>query len=215
LLRPCLPQYHPWHGSGASTPAPPVRACLRATRARRRARRPQPDLPPRRRPARLVARLRDRELLPVPAGGGQGGDRAAAGESRLAGRARRRGGPGGAEIARRGGLETFSRPAHTRRSLAAALAGVLLRHLALLPRPDRRRTAFDRAIALALALAAHVGATGLRRACSPRRGRLGRGRRVARRLRAIRRSGGRPPPPSRSPPRGPARTPGPRRAPRS
>src|SRR6185437_7834725 len=154
LLQPGLQEYHPQRGSGASTPAPPVRACLRAAGARRRARRPQPHLPPRCRPARLVAGLRERELLPVPARCGQGRHRAAPRQARLAFRTCPRCGPGGAEVARRNGLESFSGAARSRRLLAPAVAGVLPCHLALLPRPDRRRAALERAMAVALALVA-------------------------------------------------------------
>src|SRR5213595_1280704 len=50
-----------------------------------------------------------------------------------------------------------ARPASPGSALASALARVVRRHRALLSRPDRRRTAFERPLAAACTLAAHLG----------------------------------------------------------
>ena len=71
--------------------------------------------------------------------------------------------------------------------LGAALARLVRRDLALVPRPERLRARRPGALAVARAVAAHLRAAGLRRPRDPARARLGRGARLARRRRELRR----------------------------
>ena len=131
--------------------------------------------------------LLGRRVLPVPARRGEARRRAAARAPGLALRPRAHGRAGRTARARgrRQGRGAAAAPAA--RPLAAPLGARVPHHLDLLPRPDRRRAGRLRALAAVRALAAHLGAAGVRRARRPRRARLERGRLLAARVRALRR----------------------------
>src|SRR5581483_3364039 len=143
---------------------------------------------------RLHAELRARRLLPDPARARERRDRAPPRPAALAAPA------GAPRRARR--AEAARRPLRAappaRHAVAPPLARLLRPHRRDLPRPGRRRGRRRRTLAAALAVAALVCAAGVRRPGRPLRARVGRGPRVAGRLRGVRAGDGR----SRAPPRG-------------
>ena len=175
-------------------------ARVRAARARRRARRPQPDPPGRLRPPRRRAELRAGRLLPGPA-------------RRREGRRSRSCSPGcsgaslkahAAERAARRLLGARARrlPRCGSRSRRGSALSFFVAHLGDLPRPGRRRGRRRRPLAAALAVAALVGAARIRRAQRPLRARL---ERRARAGSPTTRSMRRPPSSGRAAPRRPRR----------
>ena len=143
--------------------------------------------PARPRAPRRAARDADHAVLPVPARRRAGARRARASpvlvvaplpahSTAVAGeRLLRRRAPVGTGVPRAAAL-----------AVAAALARLLRRDLALVPRPERRRARLARALAAARAVAAHLRAARLRGALDPARDRLGGGPRLARRRRGLR-----------------------------
>src|SRR5919197_62655 len=170
----------------SSSPAPVLRTCVCPARAHCRAPGTQPCAPARRRAACVLAQLLGRGLLPVPARGREARGRAPAGAARMAVRPRPRRGSRGAAGARGAREEAKAGASRPARALAAALARRVHGHLRLRAGPRRRGPSRNGALATPLAVAAYLGAPGLRRARGARRARVERGLALAERVRALR-----------------------------